>query len=375
VVEVIARFRILLPFAIAIPQNENLDPHEFDRGTYRIRVHSPYRTVLDPHDVEMRSNVPLLESIDKLGPTANLPANDTVRVNGVQTYDANALQIDFIKDEFDRRRAKASNEGDPPPELGFDIANEFLQALRTVSRASMISFLAPDQTIWELAYLSDDGNLVDVHPEFLRRTVGAAQRWQVAPLNRGVWNNLDQLRREYSPSKWDSLLLDAEAMLPNVPSSISLANSALEMFSNWLLDHLPAVAELPSDVWEWFTNRRDHYQNPSIDDRYSDLLKILTGRSLKDEPELWQSYRDLRGARNNFAHTGRVSIRKNGPELTRFEARALIERADLIINWCEGLLPAELRRPPRIQGVQVEINKDFTTEPVPPESSFQVRFG
>ncbi len=230
----------------------------------------------------------------------------------------------------------------------------------------------PDRTYWELAYFSNDGKLLDSHPDFIRRTVVASQRWKVAPLTAELWNEVDQLRRNFTPSKWDSLLLDAEASLPDVPSSISLANAALEIFSSWLLDRVPGVGELPPAIWEWFTHRRDHYQNPSIDDRFGDLLRILTGRSLKDEPKLWQAYRDLRSARNNFAHAGRVAIGKTVPELTRFQARDLIESAGLIIDWCEALLPVELRRPPRARSLQVTIDKVVSKEPIPPESSLEV---
>ena len=176
----IARLRILLPFAIAMPEKENLPLHAFDRGPYHVRVHPPYRAILDPHEAELRSTLSLLEIAENLSPSTNPPADEIVQVNGVPTYDANVLQIEFTKDEFDRSRRTnaASNQGLPLAELGFEVANEFLQTLRTMVRASAISFLGSDRTYWELAYFSNDGKLLDSHPDFIRRTVVASQRWR-----------------------------------------------------------------------------------------------------------------------------------------------------------------------------------------------------
>ena len=81
---------------------------------------------------------------------------------------------------------------------------------------------------------------------------------------------------------------------------------------------------------------------------------------MKTQPTLWQAYKQLRNARNNFAHRGRVVIGKqfDGPELSYFQAMSLVEAAGAIIDWCETLLPAHLRRPPQVTNVASEINRN-----------------
>jgi len=358
----IARLSILLPFALSVAENEKLCVHELDAGIYRVRVHPPCQSEVDLADLQITSERSYSEILAKLRPIATPKFSEAVLVNGQRSIATDLLRIDFLKDGFDRTRTEGgwiASDGDPPPELGFEIANRFLQCIRTVTRGSLISVLSPAQTFWELAYLGDDEALVPEDPRLYRRKCGASQHWKAVSLGKAAWDDLDKLTSAYVPHAWHRILLDAVETWPDAAASISLANAALEAFSSWLINHLSSLSGLSTDLWEWINDRGDWYKEPSVEERFDKLLLIFKGVSLKGQPELWRAFKSLRKARNNFAHKGRVAIAENGPELTSTEVASLLRDAQSIIDWCEAQLPDDLRLPPQDCQTVTQVQRDF----------------
>lgn len=355
----IARFRILLPFSIFVRAGDEFPIADIDYGIYRVRIHPPCKAALDPADIRPTSPVPLDDVLRQLKPSATPEMCDLVNLNGNRTIEANLLQVDFVKPEFDRRRSKEGprpdDECDPPHRLGFAIANNWLQRLRTVSRAGQICILTPTSTFWEMEYLADDESPLPQDPELFRRHAAASTQWKLVGLNRECWDRVNALPHDYEPYGWDRIILDAEALLPDIAASLSLANAALEAFSSWWVNQLATLRGMPSGMWDWINERGDWYKEPSVDERFDVLSRILAGKSLKQETELWKAYKELRGARNKFAHGGKVLIGKT--EVSLELAGKLVLRAMDIITWCETLLPATIRRPPIGPEVQWEIRK------------------
>ena len=145
----IARLRILLPFNFSVRQGDELPPHEFIYGEYRVRIYPPCQAAVDPADVETLSPVPLRDIIEQLRPADVQTATHSIRMDDAPTIQANLLQIDFLKADFDRRRILPPDvlgAGDPPIRLVFELANGFLARVRTVTRGSEIKPASPGTT-------------------------------------------------------------------------------------------------------------------------------------------------------------------------------------------------------------------------------------
>jgi hypothetical protein len=347
---VIARFHILLPFSLAIPNGEELAPYDLDGQGYRVTVHPPVLGALNYQEIDQPSTT-LGESIRRIEPAAIQATTDLIQVDGRPTLHANLLRIDFHKEDFDRRKTDPGADdldqlthGDPPPAAAFRIANDLLMRLRTLSRGGKVRVLAARETAWRLDYLGDDESLLPAHPDFIRRRYCQQIKRQYTVLSNAMWKGCQALPDDYSAPIWDTLLLDAEAMLPEIEAAIALANSSLEVFSKWITDQLAELAKLPGGLWDWINDRGFWLKAPSVEERFDVLLKILGGgRSLRDDKALWQAFQDLRSARNKFSHEGKPLVR--GKELSTATVRELIENAKRIIDWCEGLIPEALRRP------------------------------
>jgi hypothetical protein len=346
----IARAYILLPFTLSIRQNEGLEPYDFDKDACRVRVYPPCQCDLTPTEVATTSPTPMGDIIRRLQPAAQQTATETVVINGTPTVQANLLHIDFIKADFDRRptgRATDYALGDPSLKSVFSLANDVLARLRAITRGTELQSLAPDECFWRLDYLTDAGHILPRSAGPMRRRFGRPLRWRVAVVTKEVWQQAEALPADFTAHAWDTLLLDAESLLPDVDAAIALANAALETFSKWLAGQLAATAGLPSGLWDWINKRGDWYKEPSVDDRVDPLLKVFTGHSLKDESELWEAYRHLRSARNSFSHSGRPVLRRGNAEheVTADVAAVLVKRAQQIVDWCEARLPSAVRRP------------------------------
>src|SRR5262249_41824179 len=145
--------------------------------------------------------------------------------------------------------------GDPPPQLAFDIANGLLARIRAITRGPEIQVLDALRVPWRVDYLTDNGGVLAPAEGLHRRRFGRHISFRATALTTAIWRQVAEMPAEFTPLFWDTLLLDAEALLPDVDASIALANAALEAFSAWLLDQLAALQALPRGLWEWINKR------------------------------------------------------------------------------------------------------------------------
>lgn len=344
----IARVRILLPFYLFVPKEENLSPLHFDEDEYRIKIYPPCQAAIDPKSLDALSPIPPRSVLELLRPSET---QDTtlVQIDGRPAVLANLLQIDFLKHDFDRRHVTYSrpeeleSKGDPPIDLGFALANRFLGKLRTISRGVKVRPLSARSTAWRLDYLTDEGNELSPEDNKFRRRLASNFSVAIIAVNSAVWNKVDMLPNDFDPHIWDTLLLDAEALLPEVGVSLIVAFAALETFIAWALDQLATPGEVKPQFWKWINDRGDPFKEPYVNEQYDILLRIFTGKSLKDMPQLWESLQNLKSVRNSFVHEGKAVL--GGKQITVEVARLLIGRAIEIIEWVEFLLPEPKRRP------------------------------
>ncbi len=349
----IARFRALLPFSFSIPKGEDLAPVEFVEEPYTVRIHPPRKAAIDPMETQATSRVPVRQSLENIRPADEQDATDAILMDGLPTIQANMIQIDFVKDDFDRRRWQADiipeDQGDPTIKFVFSVANDFLARLRVLTRSGQIKPMEPKKAFWRLDYLTDNQERLPRDPRLIRTRLAAGLKFTTIGVNRNIWARLEGIPRGFEQATWDSLLLDAKELLPEVGVSIVVAYTALETFITWCVEQLALGANLPPSLWEWIKDRNDNFEKqPSVKEGLDDLLQAFTEGSLKDEPRLWEAFQNPRKARNSFVHEGKALIGNN--EVTSETAKTLVTQASEIIEWTERLIPEALRRP-RLDGL------------------------
>ena len=107
---------------------------------------------------------------------------------------------------------------------------------------------------------------------------------------------MKELPHNFEQTPWESLLLDAEAELPNVGVAMVLAYTALEVLIEKVWDELGSERVKPQALWKWFNDRYKSGAKPSMADRFDRLLQVLTGESLKREASLWRSFKCMSSA-------------------------------------------------------------------------------
>ncbi len=345
----IARFRILLPFTFSVREGDDVAPFEFVKAPYRVKVYSPCQAAIDPSETKAISRVPVRQSLDGVRPADKQNATDAILMDGTPTIQANLLQVDFVKEDFDRRRQEEEGiptyeRGDPSIVLVFEVVNNFLTRMRALTRGGQIKPLGPNNTFWRLDYLTDNQEELPHDPKLRRRELAATVRFRTIGVNKHIWTSIEKLPADFRSATWDNLLLDAGELLPDVGPSIVVAYAALETFISWCIGHLARSANLPPGLWEWIEERdKDHYKQPSVSEGFDVLLRIFTNRSLKDEPRLWECFRNLQSARHSFVHEGRPMI--GGEEVSVKTATRMVSGASEVIDWVERLLPEASRRP------------------------------
>ena len=334
----IARLQILLPHTFAIAADQNLEPYEVVADWIRARVFPPYQSQVDRSIVELENPTPLIGLRDQLDPAEPQVTTPSIRIDGREAIQADALRIDFSADEFDR-----SEKSDEPVPIGFRLANDLQQAVRTLGRVPGVKPLSPESTVWQLRFLRDDGSELEKTPGLHRGLGGVGGRWEVTALGAELWNAAKDLPTEFEASAWDSLFLDALALLPEIGPAIVLAFSAIETRIQTALAALAAHGGIGEELWIWISERDDYRKMPSITEQLDSLLHAVSGSSLKDHATLWEAFQNLRKARNSFVHEGRAKIGEQAVTVDR--ARELVTQAGTIIDWIEALLPADQRRP------------------------------
>jgi hypothetical protein len=95
-------------------------------------------------------------------------------------------------------------------------------------------------------------------------------------------------------------------------------------------------------LWEWINTRDGFWLRPRTAEQFDILLNSLTGKSLKTEAKLWETFKNLGAARHSFVHTGFAKI--GNDDVTQDRAKELIDGAFQIVAWAESFLPKDSRR-------------------------------
>jgi hypothetical protein len=347
----LARFRVLLPYAFSIPYHDytQLKPLIFQHSEYRIKAYPPLKANVDSSVSDVTSTVPIMDAISELNEEMIITPISAIKINGHEIIKANLLQIDVLAGrDFSRARdqiAKGRLDLDPPAEVLFQLANGVIGKLRAAGRLSSVKFVTPDNAVgWKIEYLTDDGYPLPKDELLFRSHFEPKLSWQIAGVTLSLWEQVASLPVDFKPQVWDMLLLDAHAQLPDVNTSIVLANAALESFINFSLEILAESSLIPPESWDWLTTRGDDWRKqPSAKEKYDHVLFLLTGKSLKKEQiDLWNAFGKLRDARNSVVHEGKATIKKK--EVSTDMAKELVKEAGRIISWVESMLPEEKRR-------------------------------
>lgn len=347
----IARFSVLLPYTISIPVSAQLEAYSFDQHGYRVTIYPPCQAEIDSRQdiMDVIARIGVYDIQNKLIPRKPQEATDVFTCNGSPTVKANLIQIDFQKFEFDRREDlfaindNLAEKGDPPAILAMEITNKFLDSIRAVTRCSRIMPLSFENALWHFRYLSDTGEVLEKQEGLIRGYTSSALSWHSIFIEDTVWKEIKARGPEYAPTSWDTLLLDAEALLPAIGAPLVLAQAALETLISTALNTLAGNSNIPADLWKWINDRGDYRKAPSLEEQFDRLLKILTGKSLKDKNDLWEGFKNLKDARNSFVHKGIALIGKK--ELDRTGAKKLVLKAREIADWIETFLPPDLCHP------------------------------
>jgi hypothetical protein len=341
----IARFRVLLPFAIHLKRGDDFAPQAIASSGEEFTIYPPYSCSHKAPSVDSALIIPFADIHEQLAPSESVP-DLSVGIDGKPSIRADALQIDLRRPNFDRLDDPKRNpiDDDPPATQFVEVANTFLARIRSALQASVVKSISLDRCPWAIEYLTDAAETLPTEDGKFRRRASSCGSRQITAINHGVWNDVAQMAPTFSSPVWETLLLDAALLLPEVGPAVVLAATALENLANDCLDALSTGSGMPAPLWSWINHRGDHRSEPATEEQFDVLLKLFSGKSLKDKPDLWNGFMNLKNARNNFVHKGRASIGKSGPTLTPGDALSLIVKATQIVTWIEQLLPPEKRR-------------------------------
>jgi len=158
-----------------------------------------------------------------------------------------------------------------------------------------------------------------------------------------VWEHVHSLSPDFEPPAWDTLRLDANDTIRHVGTAVVLAATCLEVCVTHTRDGLAARSEVSEQLWQWINRRGDWLREPTTEEQFDALLKILTGRSLKEDQKLWEAFKNLKTARNSFVHEGIARI--GGKVVSEEDALRLLAHANEIIALLRECLPVDLRWP------------------------------
>lgn len=314
----LARLHISLPFSFTLQEGKEYRISEYADGGCTVRTLPPVRSNV------IKGKVP----------------GTVTKIEGVPAFQADVLAIDFMRDSFVRGK---DDSLDPPPEVIQRAIDSILTRLRQTTRASMIRPIQFPHCPWRIEYLHDDTSELPKEVGLVRRR--GAKRFDArhVGLTPAKWADALTLPDDFKAPPGEGLLLDADYEMPSVGPAIVLAATALEIFAAYTLDQLARMNGLSGELWEWINAREDFRRDPSVEEQYDALLKILTGHSLKENGALWASFKNLKTARNRFVHTGVASIGDTIVDEKR--ARELIAAARGVFDQVREWLPVELHWP------------------------------
>jgi hypothetical protein len=329
----LARFHLLLPFRLTVPDKGQFRVWQYDDEGYAVRVFPPVR----------REGSPIAGVADE------------VRMDDVPAFEADVLRIDFHKESFDRANASPC---DPSEAVIGRAINSFLIRLRYVTRAAQIRLLDYPWGSWRLRYLNDDETELEVDENLVRGRGAVMFSLSWTAVNAQVWDDIHELEPDFEPPAWEDLLIDARADLPRIGPAVVLAATALEVFISRMLNSLAEAGAAPAPLWAWINKRGDYLREPTVEEQYDVLLRFFTGHSLKDEPKLWEAFRNLKTARNSFVHEG--AARLGGADVSLEAASNLIASAGDVVSKVREWLPAELQWRVFRHNIRIETIKKLT---------------
>lgn len=352
----IALFQVALPYDVLILPGDELQPLGYEGDAhiegiekFEVLVGPPYRSRLS----EDKSGV-VIGDPDLFNPAEPQPIETNVEVGGVAPVRCDAIAVSIIAAEFDRRQetAVATVGSLVVVVVVCDAMNGLLQRLRVLARATHMKPLTPDGLLYRLVLLDDAGALVEAEEGKWRQFGTASFQIRHTAMTPAIWEELAELG-EYETPPWDELLLDAMDLDVELGPSLVLAATAVETRIAKALDVL-AIGKISPELWSWINDRnKDYTKTPAVAEQLDQLLKSLGGRSLKNDPRLWEAGVHLRQARNSFVHDGRAVLGNAKTPITRQKARELVALAGEIIDFIEALLPEDHRRPRLRNEVQV----------------------
>jgi len=340
----IARLSVLLPIKISIPEGEILAPAVYESEFGQLTIHPPVAAITSLTSQLSDPTLPLMNLAEQLARATPQVGTGDVLLNGRKTVLANLLQIEYRRETFIR---DAPTEGrtaadDPPLSHAFAVLNGLLRRMRTVGQAARIREIDLTNVLWRFEYLNDDGTSLERDTRYIRVRAGVSVRFEAQALLPSLWERIQALPIDYVPPRWDTLLLDAELMLPEIGPPLVLAFTAVETVASFTIDSFANAAGISPALWKWL-NDRGPLKDPTVEEQCGDLLKVFAGRSLKDDVRLWEAFKQLSTARNKFVHEGVATLA--GKPVTHDDAVQLVTRAKEIVRFLEQFLPEDARRP------------------------------
>lgn len=324
----LARVAVHLPESLWLPEGVQFEPFSDDYRGQRVLVHPPLQSGFEVRpDGEGNFNVSDLYLL--LTPVAHERVYPFVRMDGRYVNHANLLQIDFVRDSFER---KSGSPPDPDREVIEAIVVNIVSRLRHVIGAPTFREFRLLNTFWTIRYLSDDGQELPEEVGLVRGRVNAPFKFTFTGLDDSSWNGVRGLAFDFQPQIWERLFLDAQYLLPEVGPALTLAIAAIETAADEMIRQ-----QLPTDPDQAERLRRAN----RLGQRLDSVAKQLTGASLKEMPTLWDAFNQLRRARNASAHEGTPVL--DGVKVDDQVALQMILAVRPVLDWIETRLPSNLR--------------------------------
>lgn len=338
----LAKLHVMVPFDLTLPLGEEYKVYTYEQDGYEI----------------------IFEVPSSSGKPASPEMPEHVLINGKPTVQADVLTITFRKESFARQ---SQSPIDPPELLIQRVLRSFLERLKYVAKAPQVKVIDFPGCPWQLKYLNDDGSELQKVEGLVRGRGTLKFGFSYICCDPALWDLLFSLPDDFAVPAWHTLLVDSRGVLPHVGTAIVLAATALEVFIAELLDRLVKQATVPEPLWAWINDRGNWQKEPSVEEQFDALLKILSGHSLKEDNALWEGLKNLRSARNSFVHEG-VSKLGNNP-ITAAETMQLIARADEIVSKIRDWIPENCRWPVFQHTIQLEVRKTISGPSNPPLNS------
>lgn len=226
----IARVTVKLPFEFTLPDGEEYLGYEYTHKGCLVLIYPPISQ-------------------------AKEPIQNGITIDDRPSHQVDTLVIDFQKNEFNR---EVNSEYDPSVDVIKEVINDFLNRIRYVVKAAQIKPITSDTDL-HVQYLNDDFTELEKIEGYIRGRGTKSFKFNATAITSDIWNNVHSLPPFSELPIWRTLLLDAEALLPEVGPSVVLTFTALEVFIAKILDLKVNHEGKDNVLWEWINDRGDSY--------------------------------------------------------------------------------------------------------------------